>query len=110
MIYDKSSHKEAEYHHNMMMNHTLKEALAKDRVVPFFQPILNVRTYEIEKYETLMRIQKANEGYYVPSEFLDVAKHFENLLRTLHVIDPKGIYGPSKSHRATFRSTSRTWI
>lgn len=75
MIYDKSSHKEAEYHHNMMMNHTLKEALAKDRVVPFFQPILNVRTYEIEKYETLMRIQKENEGYYVPSEFLDVAKH-----------------------------------
>lgn len=75
MIYDKSSHKEAEYHHNMTMNHTLKEALAKDRVVPFFQPILNLRTYEIEKYETLMRIKKEKEGYYVPSEFLEVAKH-----------------------------------
>lgn len=28
----------------------------------------------IEKYETLMRIQE-HEGYYAPSEFLDVAKH-----------------------------------
>ncbi len=75
MIYDKSSDKEAEYHHNMMMNHTLKEALAKDRVIPFFQPILNLRTNEIDKYETLMRIKKEKEGYYMPAEFLDVAKH-----------------------------------
>lgn len=75
MIYDKSSHKEAEYHHNMTMNHTLKEALAKDFVVPFFQPILNLRSNEIEKFETLMRIKKENGEYYLPSEFLDVAKH-----------------------------------
>ncbi len=75
MIYDKSSHKEAEYHHNMTMNHTLKEALAKDYVVPFFQPILNLYTNEIEKFETLMRIQKEDGSYYVPAEFLDVAKH-----------------------------------
>ncbi|WP_263833648.1 EAL domain-containing protein [Sulfurospirillum oryzae] len=75
MVYDKSSHKEAEYHHNMMMNHTLKEALAKDYVVPFFQPILNLHTNEIEKFETLMRIKKENGSYYLPAEFLDVAKH-----------------------------------
>ena len=75
MIYDKSSHKEAEYHHNMTMNHTLKEALAKDYVVPFFQPILNFRTNEIEKFETLMRIKKEDGSYYLPAEFLDVAKH-----------------------------------
>ena len=75
VIYDKNSHKEAEYHHNMTMNHTLKEALAKDYVVPFFQPILNLRTQEIEKFETLMRIKKSDGSYYVPSEFLEVAKH-----------------------------------
>lgn len=75
MIYDKSSHKEAEYHHNMTMNHTLKEALAKDYVIPFFQPILNLQTNEIEKFETLMRIKKGDGSYYLPAEFLDVAKH-----------------------------------
>ena len=75
MIYDKSSHKEAEYHHNMTMSHTLKEALAKDYVVPFFQPILSLHTHEIEKFETLMRIKKEDGNYYLPAEFLDVAKH-----------------------------------
>lgn len=75
MIYDKSSRKEAEYHHNMTMNHILKEALVKDYVVPFFQPILNVTTHEVEKYETLMRIKKEDGSYYLPAEFLNVAKH-----------------------------------
>ena len=74
-IYDKGSHKEAEYLHNMTMNHTLKEALAKDFVIPFFQPILNLHTHQIEKYETLMRIQKEDGDYYLPHEFLDVSKH-----------------------------------
>ena len=75
VIYDKAGHKEAEYHHNMKMNHILKEALAKNYIVPFFQPILNLRTNEIEKFETLMRIQKEDGSHYTPAEFLDIAKH-----------------------------------
>lgn len=74
-IYEKGSQKEEEYLHNMQMNHILKEALAKDLVVPFFQPILNLSTQRVEKYETLMRIQKDHGDYYLPHEFLHVAKH-----------------------------------
>ncbi len=74
-IYDKKSRKDEEYVHNMQMNHILKEALAKDYVVPFFQPIYNLHTKKIEKYETLMRIKKEEAGYYLPHEFLHVAKH-----------------------------------
>ncbi len=74
-VYEENSHKEAEYLHNMQMNHILKEALAKDFIIPFFQPILNLHTHTIEKYETLMRIQKENGEYYLPHEFLGVAKH-----------------------------------
>ncbi|NCD13479.1 MAG: EAL domain-containing protein, partial [Epsilonproteobacteria bacterium] len=47
----------------------------KDRIVPFFQPIINVNTGEIEKFETLMRIQKEGQEHYLPSEFLEIAKH-----------------------------------
>ncbi|ACZ12835.1 EAL domain-containing protein [Sulfurospirillum deleyianum] len=75
LIYDKNSHKEKEYHYNITMNHTLKEALAKDRVVPFFQPIVNLHNGEIEKFETLMRIHKEEKEYYLPSDFLEIAKH-----------------------------------
>lgn len=74
-IYDKNSHKDEEYLHNMQMNHILKDALAKDFVTPFFQPIFNLQTLEIEKYETLMRVKKENDDYYLPHEFLHVAKH-----------------------------------
>lgn len=75
LIYDESCHKEAEYHHNRTMSHILKEALAKDYVVPFFQPIFNIQTNQIEKFETLMRIKKTDGGYYSPAQFLDIAKH-----------------------------------
>lgn len=75
MIYDKTSHKDEEYLHNMQMNHILKDALAKDYVTPVFQPILNIQTNQIEKYETLMRIKKEDGTYYLPYEFLHVAKH-----------------------------------
>ncbi len=74
-IYDKNSHKDEEYHYNMTMNHILKEALAKDYVVPFFQPIMNLHTHRIEKFETLMRIRKEDGEFYLPCEFLNIAKH-----------------------------------
>ena len=75
MIYDKASQKDEEYLRNMQMNHILKDALAKDFVTPFFQPIFNLHTNEIDKYETLMRIKKEDGSYYLPYEFLEVAKH-----------------------------------
>ena len=75
MIYDQKSHTENEYLHNMRMHHILKDALAKDLVTPFFQPILNLKTNHIEKYETLMRICKEDGSYFLPGEFLHVAKH-----------------------------------
>lgn len=75
VIYDQKSHKEDEYLHNMQMHHILKDALAKDLVTPFYQPILNLKTNQIEKYETLMRIKKEDGSYYLPHEFLHVAKH-----------------------------------
>lgn len=74
-IYDKKCDKEREDEHNLQMNHVLKEALAKDYVMPFFQPILDIATQKIEKYETLMRIRKEDGGYFLPHEFLHIAKH-----------------------------------
>ncbi len=53
---------------------TLKKAINEDRLVPYFQPILNNETMLIEKYECLVRIE---EGDIVisPFEFLSVAKN-----------------------------------
>lgn len=52
----------------------IKEALAQDRIVPFFQPILNNRTSEILKFECLARIEGIDGEYILPQNFFDVAK------------------------------------
>lgn len=52
----------------------LKEAIAADRIVPYFQPIMDNRSGEIVKHECLMRLMTP-EGFAIPpSSFLSVAK------------------------------------
>ena len=63
----------------------LKNAFANDTVVPFFQPIYNVHTDKIEKYESLVRIVQDDE-IIAPYRFLDIAikaKLYTNITRIM---------------------------
>jgi diguanylate cyclase (GGDEF)-like protein len=73
-IYDKKSNKEEEYRKNIQTSKTIKYAIENDLVIPYFQPIMNIETGKIEKYESLMRIKDENEKVLSPYEFLDIAK------------------------------------
>ena len=73
-IYDKTSNKEEEYTKNIKTSKTLKYAIEKDLVIPYFQPILNISTGEIDKYETLMRIKNEDNETLSPHDFLAIAK------------------------------------
>ena len=73
-IYDKSSNKEEEYTKNIETSKTLKNAIENDLVIPYFQPIMNIETGEIEKYESLMRIKNEERKILSPYEFLEIAK------------------------------------
>ncbi len=73
-IYDKSCQHEERFVKNIKMSQTIKDAITENRVVPFFQPIYNLKTNEVEKFESLIRIQNRNEGYLKPADFLEVAK------------------------------------
>jgi len=74
VIYDKNSNKEEEYTKNIQISKTIKNAIEKDLIVPYFQPIMNIQTQEIQKYESLMRIKDENGKILSPYEFLDIAK------------------------------------
>jgi len=52
----------------------IKHAIATNRIVPFYQPILNNETGVIEKYESLARILGPGKRIYDPETFLKVAK------------------------------------
>jgi len=52
----------------------IKSAIEEDRIVPYFQPIVDNKTGKIIKYEALMRLIKKDGTVVAPSSFLDIAK------------------------------------
>lgn len=52
----------------------VKEAVRDDRIIPYFQPILNVKTKKIEKYEALVRIIHPDGTLVMPFEFLEIIR------------------------------------
>ncbi len=59
---------------NVRIATEIKKALEEDRVVPFFQPIVDLKSSQPVKYEALIRIIDSNGNYLNPGEFLPIAK------------------------------------
>ncbi|PHQ90675.1 MAG: hypothetical protein COB42_04735 [Sulfurimonas sp.] len=51
----------------------MQSAISEDKVVAFFQPIVNNKTKKIQKYECLARIGD-NGKYLSPYKFMEAAK------------------------------------
>lgn len=62
-----------DYHENIRWTAMLHEAINNDLVQPYFQPIYNIRSGEIQKFESLMRICQGDEVF-TPNLFLEIAK------------------------------------
>jgi len=73
-VYDASMLIAKNYEKNLLMSKTLREAIEGDWLMPYFQPIVDVKTGEVKKYESLIRIVKPNGDELSPFMFLDVAK------------------------------------
>lgn len=66
------------------MSAILMSAIEEKAVIPYFQPILNIKTGEIESYEVLSRI-RTEEGIKAASEFIEIAEK-SNTISTLDYI------------------------
>ncbi|MDR2905598.1 MAG: EAL domain-containing protein [Helicobacteraceae bacterium] len=68
----------ADYHQEMgkVLNWALrlKKALRENRITPFFQPVIDIKTGAIVKYECLMRIIDENGEPITSGEFIHVAQ------------------------------------
>ncbi len=63
-----------EFENNILWGNKIKQALKEDRIVAYFQPILNIKTGKIEKFESLVRL--IEDGKPVsPFKFLEPAKN-----------------------------------
>ena len=72
IIYNNSLDMSAKIDENNKGLSLLKDAFSRDAVIPFFQPIYNVKSKKIEKYESLVRIVNDDE-IIAPYKFLDIA-------------------------------------
>ncbi|MDD2356891.1 MAG: EAL domain-containing protein [Thiovulaceae bacterium] len=52
----------------------VEHAITEDRVVTFYQPILNIKTKKIEKYEALVRIINKDGSVLAPYAFLPIVQ------------------------------------
>ena len=73
VVYDNSINKTHIALENIEGIKMIQDALKADTIVPYFQPIFNVRTQQIEKYESLVRIIKDDGSVATPFSFLDIA-------------------------------------
>jgi diguanylate cyclase (GGDEF)-like protein len=86
MIYDGSLNIEHEYHQNMQWVQRLTAAIEQDRIVPYFQPILDNSTGAVVSYECLVRLIEEDGAVLSPFHFLEISKKarlYTRLTRTM---------------------------
>lgn len=74
IVFDDSMLISEEYEENIKVASKLKEAIEEDRIVPFYQPIVNTDTQKTEKYEALMRLIERDGTVVSPFSFLEISK------------------------------------
>lgn len=74
LFYNESFHIKEDYENNLSWIKRLRNAIEEDRVLPFYQPIVNAKTLKIEKYEALVRIIEEDGTVIPPIQFLEISK------------------------------------
>lgn len=74
LYYDESFHIKEDYENNLLWIKRLRDAIDENRVVPFYQSIVNAKTLKIEKYEALVRIIEKDGTVIPPIQFLEISK------------------------------------
>ncbi len=98
--YAPSLNVEKQIRQNIEMTQIMRSALKDDRIYPFYQPIIDLETREIVKYEALVRLELENGEILTPYHFLSIAQHtplYREISRT--VINKSIHYFADKPYR-----------
>lgn len=89
IVYNEDNNLNKEYENNILWASKVKKATEEDRVVPFFQPIVNNTNLKYEKYEVLIRIVEPDGKVISPFLFLDIAKQTKQYLKLTKIVIEK---------------------
>lgn len=79
-VYDETMNLESQYESNLFMARQIRKALESEQVAAYYQPIMEIRTGKIVKYEALVRIRDGS-ALILPGAFLEVAKKTKQYLK-----------------------------
>lgn len=74
VIFNEESHIAIDKQNNIDIMHQLKSAIKEDRIVPYFQAIVDNKSKKIVKYEALIRLLKKDGSAIMPFFFLELAR------------------------------------
>lgn len=74
MIFQEDLKLSEQYADNISMARMVKEAIYQDRIIPYFQPIYDMKTLQIAKYEALVRLQMTTGEIISPFKFLNISQ------------------------------------
>ena len=74
IVYDPNLNIKQGYENNLAWIKRLRSAIEEDRLVPFYQPVVQAKTLEVDYYECLVRIIEPSGDVITPYHFLDVSK------------------------------------
>ena len=86
VLFDETLLDTKQHEQNFLWLKRLREGFSQNRIVPFFQPIINNENGKVEKYESLVRLIQEDGSVASPFFFLDIAKKaklYPELTRTM---------------------------
>ncbi len=73
-IYEDRMNFENEYERNLKLSSVVRAAVEADRIIPYYQPIIDIKTSKIIKYECLARLIDSNGKMLSPLLFIPISK------------------------------------
>lgn len=91
-IFDHETSFENEYKSNIEWTYKIKKALEEDRFTVFFQPIVETKTGNISKYESLVRMIDEEGNIISPFFFLEKAKKSNQYIQITKIVIERSIF------------------
>ena len=83
---------------NITMIEKLNRAIGEERIVPYLQPVADIKTGRIVKYEILARMIDEKGDIHLPQAFIDLAKTLKLYPKITQIIFDKAIEVAQKHH------------
>ena len=74
MVFNEDLKLAKQYKNNINIANTIKHAISFDGILPYYQPIFDAKTGEVEKYESLVRLKKEDNEILSPFSFLEISQ------------------------------------